>query len=135
MGTSHPDAELLDVSDVPKVRRANIAPQDVLVIECDQMLSRESAERLVENVKKIWPDNRCVVFDRGLKIKAISSHEAPVVTIGDRMRMSAELLQSIHAFPEHQSHVVFVHDVKLEEDGTKTLVLALVESPAPAPVP
>lgn len=48
---------------------------------------------------------------------------ARAVTVGDRMRLSVALIRDYAALPDHASPVVILTEVRLEDDGTKILVM------------
>lgn len=45
------------------------------------------------------------------------------VNVGDRMRISVELIRQIAEAPDFTTHTVRLREVRVEEDGTKTLVM------------
>ena len=45
------------------------------------------------------------------------------VAVGDTMRISVELIKQIDRLPEHASELVKLVEVRVEADGSKTLVL------------
>jgi Trp operon repressor len=60
--------------------------------------------------------------------------KAPGVDVGDRMRISTELLQRIHASRDHWSEIVTLVAVRVEEDGTKTLLVERLSSDQPVEI-
>jgi Ni,Fe-hydrogenase III small subunit len=50
---------------------ASLKPSDVIVVECDGMVTKEMAERIRMAMRDIWPDNRTVVTDSTMHIKVI----------------------------------------------------------------
>ena len=48
-------------------------PQDVIVLETDQRISEETACKIQEKLKQIWPKQKCVVLGDGLKLKVLKS--------------------------------------------------------------
>lgn len=51
------------------------------------------------------------------------------VRIGDRMRISVELIRQLANDPDFTSPLVVLTEVRLAEDGTKILVLQKVQEP------
>lgn len=55
----------------------------------------------------------------------------PVLTqrleVGDRLRFSTALLRQIHEGPDHESELVELVEVRIEEDGSKVLVVKRVD--------
>ena len=45
------------------------------------------------------------------------------VTVGDRIRFSVALIQDFARRPDHESPVLVLSEIRLDEDGTKILVL------------
>jgi hypothetical protein len=54
-----------------------------------------------------------------------------VIRVGDRMRISVALIRQIDAEIDGQSPVVEVAEVRLEHDGTKTLVMKRIDTEDP----
>ena len=50
------------------------------------------------------------------------------VKVGDQMRMSLALLEYIQAAPQHESQIVRLVEVRIEDDGTRTLIVEQVRS-------
>lgn len=63
---------LTDMLSLPEVRRIEVArlqPGDVLVLECDAHITPDMAERLNEYMKEVFPEQKCMVLERGLSLK------------------------------------------------------------------
>jgi len=54
---------------VKSIEVASVSPRDVIVIESEKILSQSASENLKAFVKRIWPDNKCVVLCDGLKLR------------------------------------------------------------------
>lgn len=70
--------ELLTV--LPEATRVSIArpaPDDVIVIECDHVISPDGAARLRAQVSGLWPGRRCAVFGKGVRIKFAQESDDP----------------------------------------------------------
>lgn len=48
-----------------------------------------------------------------------------MIVKGDKIRISAELLQFIHEMPKAITETVIVKDIKTLEDGTKVIVVGM----------
>jgi hypothetical protein len=57
---------------MPEVARISAVPahtNDVLVVECDELISSEVAERTQAMLKQIWPDRQILIFCKGMCVK------------------------------------------------------------------
>ena len=54
---------------VKSIEVANLAPNDVIVIECDEVLSMETAERIKMYVSQVWPNRKCIVLSKGMTLR------------------------------------------------------------------
>jgi hypothetical protein len=45
------------------------------------------------------------------------------IVIGDRIRMSVGLIKGINKLPDHMSKVVVVKEIRVEDDGTRILMV------------
>jgi len=60
---------LVGLPESTRLTRARVTPDDVIVIECDHILSMDAMKNIKTCVEAVWPHNRCVVLDSGLKLK------------------------------------------------------------------
>lgn len=73
-------------------------------------------------MKPVFPPNR--VIREG---DSTPTPMTPHVHVGDRMRLSVELMQDIHERPEHVSELVELVEIRVEADGSKVLVVKRCE--------
>lgn len=69
-------AALKDIRALQRVGSVSIATltdDDVIIVETDDSLSQKSRENLSDLVHKIWPNNRVVIWDSGLKMRVVPS--------------------------------------------------------------
>lgn len=66
-------ATLMALPATVSVSVAKVQPKDVIVFECQDLLSQEGAERIKASAKKVWPDNEILVLGGGLTIKIVKS--------------------------------------------------------------
>ena len=57
---------------VVAISRASLKPGDVIVVECHSRLSLMGRENITRSLKKVWPDQKCVVLDEGMTLKVVS---------------------------------------------------------------
>lgn len=48
---------------------AKVSPDEVIVLECDDHLMQETADRIRYHMQQIWPDRKVVVLDKGMRLK------------------------------------------------------------------
>lgn len=56
---------------VASISVAQLKPDDVIVIECDQIASDHSKTYISETMQRIWPGRKVVVLDKGLNLKVV----------------------------------------------------------------
>lgn len=66
-------AALMAFPQTARITATRVSPSDVIVLECDEPLSDEGRAILSASLKQIWPDNRLVVCDRGMRLKVLQS--------------------------------------------------------------
>ncbi len=54
---------------------AQLKPEDVIVIESDDRISSEAAQRINEMAGIVWPGRKIVVLDKGLRLKVVAGSE------------------------------------------------------------
>lgn len=69
---------LVSLPAVARLSVAQLKPEDVIVVECDEHLPLEAIERIKEMTEKVWPCRKVVVFDKGLRMKIVAGSEAVV---------------------------------------------------------
>ncbi|GAF85936.1 unnamed protein product [marine sediment metagenome] len=57
--------------DIKSIRKVNIKKGDVIVIYADEHIPNIGVARIKGNVKKIFPDNKVVIMDGGLKLSIV----------------------------------------------------------------
>lgn len=57
------------------VSSAKVEPDDVIVVECDDYISHETAERIKAHVQSVWPGRKAVVLGQGLHLKIAKAAE------------------------------------------------------------
>ncbi len=60
---------LVSLPATARVSVASLKPTDVIVIECEGLLSQNARARLAEQLKDVWPDHRVVILDGTLRLK------------------------------------------------------------------
>ena len=57
--------------DIESIRVVETKPGDKIVFMCDEKLSAQSAERIRETIKKIFPINKVLVLGEGMRIEVV----------------------------------------------------------------
>jgi disulfide oxidoreductase YuzD len=60
---------------IEKVETHDIQPGDVLVLRCTRPLSKEQADWMQHMIKKVFPDNLCVVMDKDTTIEVYRTQQ------------------------------------------------------------
>jgi len=64
-------AALVALPAATRISRAELKPSDIIVVECEGSISCETAERLKEQLTKVWPGQKILVLGDGLKLKVV----------------------------------------------------------------
>lgn len=65
-------AALISMPQIARIERADIKPDDVIVVECEGRVSLVQKEYMRDTLGKVWPGRRIVVCEAGIRIKAMS---------------------------------------------------------------
>lgn len=57
---------------VARIHKADLKPDDVIVIESDEQISMDMAERIRINAERVWPGRKIVVLDGGVRMRVVS---------------------------------------------------------------
>lgn len=60
---------LLALPAVQSIEVATLQPDDVLVIECDVVVSAELNARISAQIARIWPDHKVIIFEKGSRLR------------------------------------------------------------------
>lgn len=66
------------IPEIARVSKANLQPNDVIVIECEQNLSVKTCQRIEQYVEQVWPGRKVVVLEGGLRMRAVGEDAALV---------------------------------------------------------
>ena len=66
-------AALVAMPAVTRISRAELKPDDVIVIEAEMFLSDDAKDRIAAIAKDVWPERKVVVLDGGLKMKVVQA--------------------------------------------------------------
>jgi hypothetical protein len=69
-------AALVSLPMTARISVAAIQPSDVIVIECDEHLSMDAMNRIKALVGTVFPANKAIVFDKGLRLKIAEKEPA-----------------------------------------------------------
>jgi hypothetical protein len=64
-------AALIALPEVTRIAAAKVEPDDVIVVECDQLLSDSQRASIRATLETVWPGRRCVVLGRGMTLKLV----------------------------------------------------------------
>jgi len=60
---------LIALPAVKSIAVATLQPADVIVIESDDSLSYDQIRGITEAMARVWPGQKVVVFERGLRMR------------------------------------------------------------------
>lgn len=60
---------LLYVPDLEGVRIMRLEPGDVVLVEVEGRMPQDEADRVVHQLGEIWPENKVLVCDEGLRVR------------------------------------------------------------------
>ncbi len=64
---------LVSLPAIARISVARLQPNDVIVIESDELLTHYAMDTIRAQVEQIWPDRKVIVLDRSLKLKIATS--------------------------------------------------------------
>lgn len=64
-------AALTALPALKSIAVANVGPSDVIVAECEGLLTECGRSNVEATLKRIWPDNRVLVCDGAVRIKVL----------------------------------------------------------------
>lgn len=62
---------LTSLPGVATISTAPVRPSDVIVVEVDRSISCETAKRMRDELQLIWPGQKIVILEGGLKLKIV----------------------------------------------------------------
>lgn len=66
-------AALVSLPEISRISTAPVKPDDVIVVESDHALTRDTIDRLTAIMESVWPGRKCIVLSEGLKLKVVGS--------------------------------------------------------------
>jgi hypothetical protein len=64
-------AVLVALPGVARISAAPVKSTDVIVVECDEYLSREAADYIRAQLTDVWPGQKIVVLGRTMRLKVV----------------------------------------------------------------
>lgn len=70
-------AALVNLPSVARiVKVADLQPDDVIVVECDALISNDTADRIKGRVQDVWPGRKIIVVGPDVRLKVMPGSEA-----------------------------------------------------------
>lgn len=69
------------VVEIDEVQRVKVEPRDVVVVECQHHMPPQALVNVREQLQQIWPNNRVVVVDQGLKLKVLRERQVVPIDV------------------------------------------------------
>lgn len=63
---------LVSLPSVSRIAVADLKPDDVLVVECDDYMSAQAVDNIKQALQQVWPGRKCVVLEKSLRLKVVS---------------------------------------------------------------
>jgi len=70
-GNVEPVPDVADLEFVDRLKVAALEPGDVLVVECQELLSQDTANWIKAQLDRVFPGHACIVLDRGVTLKGV----------------------------------------------------------------
>lgn len=64
-------AALVSLPEVARIATVPASTDDVIVVECDGLLTDETRARIVAQLKDVWPDRQIIVCNQDVRIKVV----------------------------------------------------------------
>lgn len=68
------------LESLPAIKRILVGalkPTDVIIVNCSEYISMESAARMREYLRQVWPDNKIVVLEKGVELTIADGGDEP----------------------------------------------------------
>ena len=65
-------AALIALPQIASIQRADIKPNDVIVVECDGLMSQRGKDNVLQKLAEIWPGRKIIICDGGVKLRVVS---------------------------------------------------------------
>lgn len=62
-------AALVSLPEVARISTVPANSDDVIVVECEGLVSQSTADHIRAHMREIWPDRKIVVLEGGIRIK------------------------------------------------------------------
>jgi len=59
------------LQSVKSIEVADVKPNDVIVVECDSILSGDAKRNICDSLSQVWPDRKIVLLHSGLRLKVM----------------------------------------------------------------
>lgn len=67
-------AALMALPATARITRASVQPDDVIVVECDEVLSNAAMDAIQHHLRTVWPEpQRLLVLHSGLSVKVVEA--------------------------------------------------------------
>lgn len=64
-------AALVALPEIARISTAPVRPKDVIVVESDEHISDQMAQRIKAALGDVWPGQKIVVLDKSLRMKIV----------------------------------------------------------------
>lgn len=71
------------LTEMQSIQRCALTPQDVIVVDCDQILGDDAIAHIKRVMTHIWPGQRILVLDKGLSLRIVRETDVDVVVEPD----------------------------------------------------
>ena len=67
------EIEIDDLIEIKDIQRVKLEPGDVLVVRYERPMSIEMAQRIKDRIRRVFPNNDVLVFDRNPTLSVIEA--------------------------------------------------------------
>lgn len=60
---------LITLPGVATIAVVDVQPADVIVVECDEVVSADHVAKIRAQLALVWPDRKIVIFDKGYRMR------------------------------------------------------------------
>lgn len=64
---------LMALPAVKTIEVSQLQPNDIIVINCEDVLSQTQIQNIQDAMKLVWPNNKIAVLDRGLSMRVVKA--------------------------------------------------------------
>jgi len=101
--------KLLDSFQIDEIKKVNVGPEDIIVLMAPHRATQEMEKCIADQFKRIFPDNKLVLIDEGMRLGIVDGRELGRIT-------ESEAEERVRIAEEHTNEVADRLDGEIENN-------------------